>query len=120
MNNKIEKFEDLLVWQEAMNLAESVYNEFATIKDYGLKDQIQRASVSVPSNIAEGYDRQSNKEFIQFLFISKGSNSEVRTQLYLAKRLKLIEDGKADKIIEQTRKISAMLFNLIQTRIKKF
>jgi len=120
MGGKIEKFEDLLVWQEAMNLAESVYSAFALCKDYGFKDQIQRASVSIPSNIAEGFDRQTNKEFIQYLYISKGSASEVRTQLYLAKRLNLLDNNNADKQLEMTRKISAMLFNLIQTRKEKF
>ena len=120
MNNKIEKFEDLMVWQEAMLLAENIYKSFSTCKDFGFKDQIQRASVSVPSNIAEGFDRQTNKEFIQFLYISKGSASEVRTQLYLAKRLNLLDNNNADKLLEMTRKISAMLFNLIQTRKEKF
>ncbi|HNW51053.1 MAG TPA: four helix bundle protein [Prolixibacteraceae bacterium] len=120
MNNKIEKFEDLMVWQEAMLLAENIYKSFSTCKDFGFKDQIQRASVSVPSNIAEGFDRQTNKEFIQFLYISKGSASEMRTQLYLAKRLKLVDDNNVDNLLEITRKISAMLFNLIQTRKDKF
>ncbi len=118
--SKIEKFEDLLVWQEAMNLTEEIYKQLANCKDYGFRDQIQRASVSVPSNIAEGFDRQSNKEFIQYLYIAKGSVSEVRTQLHLAKRLNFLNEIKAEEIIERTRKISAMLHNLIQTRKEKF
>jgi four helix bundle protein len=120
MNNKIEKFEDLLVWQEAMLLAENIYKSFSTCKDFGFKDQIQRASVLVPSNIAEGFDRQTNKEFIQFLYISKGSASEVRTHLYLAKRLNHVDNNNADELLDMTRKISAMLFNLIKTRKEKF
>lgn len=120
MKNKIEKFEDLLVWQEAMKLTENVYLQFSKCKDFGFTNQIQRASVSVPSNIAEGYDRQTNKEFIQFLYISKGSNAEVRTQLYLAIRLKYIDNALGQSLIEITRKISAMLFKLIQTRIENF
>jgi len=120
MNNKIEKFEDLIVWQESILLVEKVYKSLSHCKDFGFKDQIQRAAVSVPSNIAEGFDRQTNKEFIQFLFISKGSLSEVRTQLYLAIRLNYIEEEEANSMIEQTRKISAMLFKLIQTRKDKF
>lgn len=120
MNSKIEKIEDLRVWQDSMLLVEEVYKLLSSCKDYGFKDQIQRASVSVPSNIAEGYDRQTNKEFIQFLYISKGSLSEVRTQLYLAIRLNYIEENVAKSLIEITRKISAMLFKLIQIRKDKF
>lgn len=117
---KIEKFEDLVVWQEAMTLAENIYTKFSNCKDFGLKDQIQRASVSIPSNIAEGFDRQTNKEYIQYLYIAKGSVSEVRTQFYLAIRLKYINNTDAQLLIEETRKISAMLFKLIQTRKDKF
>lgn len=120
MSNKIQMFEDLIVWQEAIQLAELIYLEFALCKDYSFRDQIQRASVSVPSNIAEGFDRQTNKEFIQFLFISKGSTSEVRTQLYLAIRLKLIPENKGNELIEISRKVSAMLFKLIKARKEKF
>jgi len=120
MNNKIEKFEDLLVWQEAMLLAENIYKSFSTCKDFGFKDQIQRASVSVPSNISEGFDRQTNKEFIQFLYVSKGSAAEIRTQLYLAIRLNLLDKENADTLLDNTRKISAMHFKLIQTRKEKF
>ena len=69
MKNKIEKFEDLSVWQNAIDLSLRIYSVFKENKDYGLRDQICRASVSIPSNIAEGYERQTNKEFIQFLFI---------------------------------------------------
>ncbi len=77
---KINKFEDLLIWQKARELTKMVYSftgtgQFKT--DYGLKDQIQRSSVSVMSNIAEGFGRGGNKEFAQFLFISKGSLAEV-------------------------------------------
>ncbi|MDG5800630.1 four helix bundle protein [Marinilabiliaceae bacterium ANBcel2] len=79
MKLKIEKFEDLTVWQESVTLAETIYKLLAECKDYGFINQIRRAAVSIPSNIAEGFDRQTNKEFIQFLHISKGSTAEVRT-----------------------------------------
>lgn len=114
------QFEDLEVWKESMDLAESVYKTFANCKDYSFKDQIQRASVSIPSNIAEGFDRQTNKEFIQFLYIARGSCSELRTQLMLANRLGFIEEKTSDSYIEITRKLSAMLFNLIKTRKERF
>jgi len=117
---KIEKFEDLEVWKESMRLATRIYQEFKTINDYGFKDQIQRASVSVPSNIAEGYERNSNKEFIQYLFISKGSAGELRTQLYLAIELKFIQKKIGLELLELSKKVSAMLYKLIKTRKENF
>jgi four helix bundle protein len=118
--SKIEKFEDLIVWQEAMELVVKTYNLLNGCKDFSLRDQIQRAVVSVPSNISEGFDRQTNKEFVQFLYIAKGSLAEVRTQLYLAQKLKYIELEEVKLLIEDTRKISAMLYKLIKTRKEKF
>ena len=117
---KIEKFEDLEVWKQSMKLARAIYSEFYPVKDYGFKDQIQRASVSVPSNIAEGNERQSNKEFIQFLFIAKSFCGELRTQIYLAIDLKYIEKKRGMELLESSRKISAMLYKLIKTRKKNF
>ena len=87
MKSKIQKFEDLEVWQTAIALSISVYEKFRSCNDYGFRDKICRASVSIPSNIAEGYERQSNKEYIHFLYISKGSTGEVRTQLEIAKSI---------------------------------
>ncbi|ASB50524.1 four helix bundle protein [Alkalitalea saponilacus] len=120
MKSKIEKFEDLTVWQESVNLAETIYKTLAQCNDFGLRDQIRRAAISVPSNIAEGFDRQTNKEFIQFLHIAKGSAAEVRTQIYLAVRLKYIDQETGDLLLDQTRKISSMLFKLIQIRKERF
>jgi four helix bundle protein len=85
--NKIERFEDIIAWQRARVLTREIYastriGQFA--KDYGLKDQIQRASVSTMSNIAEGFERGGDREFIQFLSNSKGSCGEVKSQLYVA------------------------------------
>ena len=74
-----------------MRLAVALYKQLTSCKDFGLRDQIQRAAVSIPSNIAEGYDRNSNKEFIQFFYIAKGSCSELRTQLYIASEVGVIE-----------------------------
>ncbi len=81
------RFEELAFWQQARELTRSIYTltqKDGFTKDYGLKDQIQRAAVSVMSNIAEGFSRGSNTEFLQFLFIAKGSLSEVQSQLYVA------------------------------------
>ena len=91
---KIEKFEDLIVWKDAMRLVVEVYEQMKECRDFGFKDQIQRSSVSIPSNIAEGYERQSNKEFIQYLYIAKGSCGELRTQLYLAINIRLMDKEK--------------------------
>lgn len=120
MSNKINKFEDLNIWKESMHLSLQLYTELKECSDFGLKDQIQRASVSVPSNIAEGFERSSNKEFIRFLYISKASVGEIRTQLYLCKELGLLENKRCDELIDQSRKISAMLYNFIKIRCEKF
>jgi len=120
MNDKINRFEDLEVWKESMRLAVAVYEALKPCRDFGLKDQMQRAAVSIPSNISEGYDRQSNKEFIQFLYVAKGSSAELRTQLDLAERVKLIQPEIAHNLLELTRKVSAMLSRLIQVRKERF
>jgi four helix bundle protein len=84
---KIQKFEDILAWQKARELTKEVYAHSKTglfAKDYGLRDQIQRASVSIMGNVAEGFDRGGDKELTQFLSISKGSCGEVKSHLYVA------------------------------------
>ena len=79
---KIERFEDIDAWKEARLLVREVYKLLSAAKDYGFKDQIQRAALSVMSNIAEGFDRGSNKEFIQFLIVARGSLAEVKSLSY--------------------------------------
>ncbi len=69
----MSKFEDLSVWKESMNLVVLIYGELKSCSDFGLKEQMQRASVSIPSNISEGHDRKSDKEFARFLYIARGS-----------------------------------------------
>ena len=80
----ISKFEDLICFGKARELTKSIYKEFKDCKDYGFKDQITRASVSVLSNIAEGFERGTKSEFVNYLYIAKGSAGEVRAQLYVA------------------------------------
>lgn len=80
----ISKFEDLICFAKARELTKSIYKEFKDCKDYGFKDQITRASVSVLSNIAEGFERGTKSEFLNYLYIAKGSAGEVRAQLYVA------------------------------------
>jgi len=116
----INTFEDLEIWKEGMRVSIKVYEMLSKCKDFGLKDQMQRAAVSVPSNIAEGFERQSNKEFIQFLFIAKGSCGELRTQLYLAKELKIITNEDFTDLFPQVKHLSAMISNFIKTRKMNF
>jgi four helix bundle protein len=85
--SKIERFEDLRIWGRARDAVHAVYQmtvSGAFCHDYPLRDQIRRAAISMPSNIAEGFSRRSNKEFVQFLFIAKGSAAEVQSQLHIA------------------------------------
>ena len=84
---RIERFEDLVAWQKARDLAKQIYfltNKGPFSKNFGLRDQIRRASVSIMSNLAEGFDRGGRSEFHQFVVIAKGSCAEVRSQLYVA------------------------------------
>ncbi len=91
---KIKNFEDIQAWQKARELVIEIYRVTSENErfpnDFSLKDQIRRASISIMSNIAEGYSRQTDREFIQFLFVAKGSASEVQSQLYVALDLKYI------------------------------
>jgi len=80
----IQKFEDLICWQKARILTKEIYQTFRSCNDRGLKDQIQRATVSVMSNIAEGFERGTRQELVNYLYIAKGSAGEVRAQLYIA------------------------------------
>ena len=120
MSNKIQKYEDLDVWKESIRLVSSIYSELKTSKYYGLKSQIQKSAVSIPSNIAEGHERESNKKYIHFLYIAKASCGELRTQLYIARNVYEIKKNIVDKYIEQTKKLSVMLYKLIKTRKEKF
>ena len=109
-------FEEINSWQNARVLVKEVYamtgrGDFS--RDYGLKDQIQRAAVSICSNIAEGFERRGNKEFIHFLWIAKGSAAEVCSQLHNAKDIGYITDEQFKSIYDSARQVGGMLFNLI-------
>jgi four helix bundle protein len=90
MSNFAERFEDLRIWQQARVMANEVYDAFAGCRDYGFRDQIQRAAVSSMNNIAEGFERRSSKDFGHFLDIAKASSGEVRSMLYLAEDRKYL------------------------------
>lgn len=110
-------FEDLEVWKTARELTNRIYGITANgsfSKDYGLRDQIRRAAVSVMSNIAEGYERGGNQELIQFLSIAKGSSGEVRSQLYVAMDQEYIDKRKSELLIDAFKKLSIMINNFME------
>ena len=109
----LKSYRELTVWQKSMNMVRNIYSATYTFPKeemYGLTSQIRRTAVSVPSNIAEGYGRNSTKEYISFLHIARGSNCELQTQLLICKRLGYIID---DKIINLTEEITRMLNSMI-------
>ena len=112
---KTEKFEDLIAWQKARELTKEVYHisgrgDFA--KDYGLKDQIRRAAISIMSNIAEGFDRGGRSEFHHFVVIAKGSCAEVRSQLYIAYDIGYISKEEFNILNDMTLELSRFLGGL--------
>lgn len=111
---KIEKFEDIEAWKEARILVKEIYETFTRVKDYSFKDQIQRASISIMSNISEGFDRGSNKEFIQFLIIARGSVSEVKSLGYSALDIGYIDEKTFKKISEQCYKLTNLINGFIR------
>ena len=107
---RIERFEDIEAWKEARKLVNMVYdlsNEGLFSKDFSLRNQIRGASVSVMSNIAEGFDRETNREFIQFLIVARASASEVKSQLYVAlDRRYIVQDAFKEAYEQATRVVS--------------
>lgn len=108
-------FENLEVWKRSCQQAVDVFRTTENLKRYSLKDQMERASLSVPSNVAEGQERDSKGDFIRFLRIAKGSNGELRTQLYIATQLELLDGDKSRAMISESKEISAMLQGLIRS-----
>jgi four helix bundle protein len=114
---KLTRFEDLECWQEARQIVNRVYcasrvNEFK--RDYSLTDQIKRAAVSIMANIAEGFSRKGNKEFMQFLFIAKSSAAELQSHMYVALDQGYINKDEFEKIYEQADKVQRQVSNLIK------
>jgi len=109
-------FEDLEVWKRACRLAVEVIRAFSKSKEYVFKDQMVRAAISIPSNIAEGYERDSRLDVIRFLRIAKGSAAELRTQCYLALKLDILAQKQCQTFIQEAKEISAMLQGLIAAR----
>ena len=114
---KVTRFEDLEIWQEARELCKVVYEITSTSPfslDFKFRDQIRASSGSAMDNIAEGFNREGNKEFCQFLYVSLGSTGEVRSQSYSAYDNKYIIEVKFNELLERTDSLSRKTFNLIQ------
>lgn len=115
---KVEKFEDLICWQKARVLVKEIYritSKEIFRKDFVLKDQIRRASLSVLLNIAEGFGRKSHKEFKYFLYLSHGSIAEVQSCLYIANDLNYIDKDFFDKLYSNSTEISKIISGLIKS-----
>jgi four helix bundle protein len=114
-----QSFEDLEVWQRGCRLSVDIFNSFAVCKNFTLKDQIGRASLSIPCNIAEGSERGSTRDFAHFLNFSKGSCGELRTQTYIARKLKLLGKSNFEHFVKETKEISKMLEGLRRSILAK-
>ena len=108
----MHNFEELEVWKRSSRLAVSVLELIDPIKLYALRDQMARSCISIPSNIAEGSERESDKEFRRFLAIAKGSAGELRTQLYIGLRAGIFSEDQARPLIAEVKEISAMIQGL--------
>ncbi|MEX0802822.1 MAG: four helix bundle protein [Candidatus Binatia bacterium] len=113
---QVKNFEDLEIWKDARALTRGIYQltrDSRFSKDFGLRDQIRRAAVSIMSNIAEGFERGGNQEFVQFLYVSKASCGEVRSQLYIALDQSYVAPEDCDDASKTFRRLSIMISNLI-------
>jgi four helix bundle protein len=114
--SKVIRFDDLRVWKRARQMVGGIYDATSRgrfSRDFTLKDQIRRAAVSVPSNIAEGFSRRSNREFVQFLFIAKGSAAEIQSQLHIAKDLGYVSECEFDKLYSDIDTLSRQVSRFI-------
>lgn len=112
----VKSCEDLIVWQKAMDLTVEIYRLVKFLpreETYALSDQMRRAAVSIPSNISEGYGRNSTKEFINFLFIARGSLSELKTQLQICNRLNYFSESESEYVLNLSSEVYKILNALI-------
>ncbi len=116
---RINRFENITAWQKAREVVKSIYEitgKESFAKDYSLKDQIRRASISVMSNIAEGFSRQTDREFTQFLHVAKGSASEVQSQLYVALDLKYISEDTFKGLYELSEETIRLVSGFVRSK----
>jgi four helix bundle protein len=114
----VSTFRDLLIWQKSMDFVTDIYrctNDFPDAEKFGLVSQLRRSATSIPSNISEGYGRNSNKDFIRFLNISMGSLFEVQTQIEIAHNLKYVNQKTFYELFEQSREIERMMSSFIRS-----
>ncbi len=113
--SKVTKFEDLIAWQKTRRLVREIYritNEGKFAKDFGLRDQIRRAAVSIMSNIAEGFERSSSAEFHRFLFTAKGSCAELRSQLYIAFDIDYLSKMEFERLLALSEEVARIIGGL--------
>ncbi|MGD0281197.1 MAG: four helix bundle protein [Dissulfurispiraceae bacterium] len=118
-----EGFRDLQVWRKAKDLAIYIYkvtNKGDICKDFGLRDQVRRAAISVASNIAEGDERDTNRESVRFLYIAKGSLAELLTQIIISREIDYIADEEFKYVVSESEAIGKMLGKLIKVRSKAY
>jgi four helix bundle protein len=114
-----QSFEDLEVWQRGCRLTVDIFQAFADCKNFSFRDQIQRSALSIPSNVAEGSERGSTKDFAHFLNIAKGSCGELRTQLYIARKLDFLARTAFDALIKESKELSKMLEGLRRSMLSR-
>ncbi|MCK6649501.1 MAG: four helix bundle protein [Bacteroidia bacterium] len=117
MSNKINTYKDLIVWQKSMELVSDVYSiskTFPVEEKFGIVSQLNRAAVSIPSNIAEGWGRETSKNYLQFLRISRGSLMELETLIIISKNLGFIEKEKQELISNRIEEVGKILQGLIK------
>ena len=112
---KIQRFEDIIAWQKAQDLAVDIYRIYKSSKDFAFRDQIFRAVVSISNNIAEGFDRNSDKDFSRFLYFSYSSCSEVKSMIYLSEKIGYINDITKDDIIAKCNEVQKLIFGFIKS-----
>ena len=110
------RFEDLDVWKRSARLSADIYRGLEGLRDFGFPDQLTRCSLSIPSNIAEGFERGSDREFCKFLWYAKGSSGEVRTQIYIGMEVGYIDRETGMRWLQESVEISSMLAGLIKAR----
>ena len=118
----VKTFEDLLDWQKGIALVKEVYaltKDGPLSKDYGVRDQLQRAAVSIPTNIAEGFERNSTKEYVRFLYIAKGSAGELRSLFRVALEIGYLDQPAYERLHGQVTEVSRFLANHIKSLYRR-
>ncbi len=110
----IRSFKEILAWQKGRDLTVNIYSAFNDCRDYSFRDQIQRAVISIMNNVAEGYAKQSNKSFKNYLFIAKGSAAEVESMLIIALDLGYIKEGEQKELLIKVNEVSMILAGFIR------